>query len=120
MQLSSKEQEQLARRYTQNAEAYRLYLKGYYSLYKFTPDGLMKSFDYFNRAIASDPDYALAYAGLVEAYFNLSFLSSPTDVWTKAAKDQPHVAPPAPRAYPTAAAPGRFAIGSPSGTVVTW
>jgi TolB-like protein/Tfp pilus assembly protein PilF len=84
LQLSSKEQEQLARRYTEDAEAYRLYLKGYYSLYKFTPDGLMKSFVYFNRAIERDPNYALAYAGLVEAYFNLSFLSSPTDVWTKA------------------------------------
>lgn len=74
----------MERRDTGDAGAYRLYLKGYYSLYKFTPDGLTRSFDYFNQAIEKDPNYALAYAGLVEAYFNLSFILSPAEVWTKA------------------------------------
>jgi len=84
LKLSNKEHEQLERRDTGDAEAYRLYLKGYYSLYKFTPEGLTRSFDYFNQAIEKDPNYALAYAGLVEAYFNLSFILSPAEVWTKA------------------------------------
>lgn len=84
LKLSNKEQEQLERRDTGDAGAYRLYLKGYYSLYKFTPEGLTRSFDYFNQAIEKDPNYALAYAGLVEAYFNLSFILSPAEVWTKA------------------------------------
>ncbi|MEN3334944.1 MAG: eukaryotic-like serine/threonine-protein kinase [Blastocatellia bacterium] len=45
---------------------------------------MAKSFDCFNEAIAKDSNYALAYAGLVEAYFNLSFFASPVEVWTKA------------------------------------
>lgn len=84
LKLSDKDQEHLVRRDTGDAEAYRLYLQGYYSLYKFTPEGLVRSFDYFNQAIEKDPNYALAYAGLVEAYFNLSFIESPAEVWTKA------------------------------------
>jgi adenylate cyclase len=84
LKLSDRERNRLTKRYTNDAEAYDLYLKGYYSLYKFTPDGLAKSFEYFNRAVERDPNYALAYAGLVEAYFNLSFLSPPEEVWTKA------------------------------------
>jgi TolB-like protein/Tfp pilus assembly protein PilF len=84
LRLSEKDHERLVKRDTGDAEAYRLYLQGYYSLYKFTPEGLVRSFDYFNQAIEKDPNYALAYAGLVEAYFNLSFIESPAEVWTRA------------------------------------
>ncbi len=84
LKLTDEEQKQLTKRPTENAEAYHLYLRGYYALYKFTPESLAKSFEYFNQAIDKDPEYALAYAGLVEAYFNLSFLVHPAEVWVKA------------------------------------
>ena len=49
-------------------EAYDLYLKGRYSLNKRTPQGFQQAIDYFQQAIAKDPHYALAYAGLADSY----------------------------------------------------
>jgi DNA-binding winged helix-turn-helix (wHTH) protein/TolB-like protein/Tfp pilus assembly protein PilF len=66
--LGSQEKLQLARHYTENIVAYRDYLAGLYSEFTFTRDGMNKAIDYFSRAIASDPSYALAYAGLADAY----------------------------------------------------
>jgi hypothetical protein len=51
---------------TNNPEAYQLYLKGRYYWEKRTPEALDKSKDYFNQAIAKDPNYALAYVGLAD------------------------------------------------------
>ena len=67
-QLSGEQRQQLAKRYTDNVEAYNLYLKGRFFWNKFTPDGLEKSIDYYKQAIALDPNYALAYTGLSGAY----------------------------------------------------
>jgi serine/threonine protein kinase/Tfp pilus assembly protein PilF len=53
---------------TANAEAYRLYLEGRQLWYGRTNDGLKKSIDLFQQAIAADPNYALAYTGLAETY----------------------------------------------------
>ena len=53
---------------TSNAEAYRLYLEGRQLWYGRTPEGLKKSIDSFQQAIAADPNYALAYAGLGDTY----------------------------------------------------
>ena len=53
---------------TSNPEAYRLYLEGRELWYGRTPLGLKKSVDLFQRAIAADPNYALAYAGLADTY----------------------------------------------------
>jgi eukaryotic-like serine/threonine-protein kinase len=53
---------------TSNPEAYRLYLEGRELWYGRTPAGLKKSIDLFKRAIAADPNYALAYAGLADTY----------------------------------------------------
>ena len=49
-------------------EAYELYLKGQYFWNKRTPEGLQKAIDYFQQAIAKDPTYARAYAGLADSY----------------------------------------------------
>jgi TolB-like protein len=68
LKLSAPEQRQLTKRYTENAEAYQLYLRGRYFWNKRTSDGIRKSIDYFNQAIEKDPAYALAYAGLADAY----------------------------------------------------
>jgi TolB-like protein/DNA-binding winged helix-turn-helix (wHTH) protein/Tfp pilus assembly protein PilF len=51
-----------------NAEAYEDYLKGRYFWNKRTGEGLKKAVDYFNQAIAKDPDYAQAYTGLADSY----------------------------------------------------
>jgi serine/threonine protein kinase/tetratricopeptide (TPR) repeat protein len=53
---------------TTNAEAYRLYLEARQNWHGRTKDGLKKSIDQFQQAIAADPKYALAYAGLSDTY----------------------------------------------------
>jgi serine/threonine protein kinase/tetratricopeptide (TPR) repeat protein len=58
----------LAKRFTQSTEAYELYLKGRYYSNKRLPQDLMRSLEYFKQAINADPQYALAYAGLADAY----------------------------------------------------
>jgi serine/threonine protein kinase/Tfp pilus assembly protein PilF len=66
--LSGTEQQRLSRAATTNPEAYRLYLEGRQAWYGRTPDGLNKSIRLFQQAIAADPSYALAYAGLADIY----------------------------------------------------
>lgn len=72
LQLAGLDKKQLARNYTENLEAYQNYVKGRYEEFRFTPDGLQKAIEYFNRAIELDPGYALAYAGLADAYTTAS------------------------------------------------
>jgi serine/threonine protein kinase/tetratricopeptide (TPR) repeat protein len=66
--LSGNEQQRVSRTGTTNPEAYRLYLEGRQAWYGRTPEGLKKSIDLFHQAIAADPSYALAYAGLADTY----------------------------------------------------
>jgi TolB-like protein/Tfp pilus assembly protein PilF len=66
--LTGEEQKQLAKRHTDNPEAYRLYLKGRYHWNKRTPEGSRKGIEYFKEAIDIDSGYALAYAGLADSY----------------------------------------------------
>ena len=68
LKLTNAQKKGLARRYTENAEAYQLYLKGRYHWNKRTEVGIKKSIEYFEQAIALDRNYALAYAGLADAY----------------------------------------------------
>jgi Flp pilus assembly protein TadD len=63
----------MAKRSTTNPEAYELYLKGRYYSEKYTKEGVNKGIGYFRQAIAVDPNYALAYAGLSYAYGVVSF-----------------------------------------------
>jgi DNA-binding winged helix-turn-helix (wHTH) protein/TolB-like protein/Tfp pilus assembly protein PilF len=71
LQLSGEEQQQLAKRYTENSAAYQFYLKGRYFWGKRTPASVNESIGYFENAINQDPHYALAYAGLAESYILL-------------------------------------------------
>jgi serine/threonine-protein kinase len=64
LKLTDAETRQLAKRYTENTAAYQLYLKGRYFFMQFTPEGISKGLDHFHQAIALDPGYALAYAGI--------------------------------------------------------
>ncbi len=66
--LTEEERQRLARRSTENTQAYHAYLKGRFFWNKRTEAGLRKSIAQFDEAIAHDPDYALAYVGLADAY----------------------------------------------------
>jgi DNA-binding winged helix-turn-helix (wHTH) protein/TolB-like protein/Flp pilus assembly protein TadD len=66
--LTGDEKRLLAKRYTDNAEAYGLYLRGRYFWNKRTREGLEKAIEYFHQAIDVDAGYALAYAGLADCY----------------------------------------------------
>jgi DNA-binding SARP family transcriptional activator/TolB-like protein/Tfp pilus assembly protein PilF len=53
---------------TEDAEAYNNYVKGRHAWYKRTPDGFRQAVVYFGDAVAKDPQYAQAYAGLADTY----------------------------------------------------
>jgi len=85
VKLAQGEKERVDRRYTANLDAYRNYLEGRYAEFKFTPDGLNQAIVYFDRAIGIDPSYALAYAGLADAYTTASdWVLSPREALPKA------------------------------------
>ncbi|MEW6208482.1 MAG: winged helix-turn-helix domain-containing protein [Acidobacteriota bacterium] len=66
--LSTEQRQLMGRHYTENAEAYHLYLKGRFFFDKLTPDGVRKSISYFQEAIDKDPNFALAYCGMCASY----------------------------------------------------
>jgi DNA-binding winged helix-turn-helix (wHTH) protein/TolB-like protein/tetratricopeptide (TPR) repeat protein len=68
LELTGDERKQLAKHYTENVEAYQLYVKGRFFWSKFTDEGIAKAIDYFQQAIDKDPTYALAYTGLANSY----------------------------------------------------
>src|SRR6266436_8420180 len=70
--LSGAEQSAIAARPTENTEAHELYLRGRYFFGKRGADNLKRAIDYFNQAIAKDPNYAPAYAGIADSYAILS------------------------------------------------
>jgi TolB-like protein/cytochrome c-type biogenesis protein CcmH/NrfG len=75
LKLTGEEKQRLAKRNTEDAEAYRSYLKGRYYWNKRSPEGMQKAANYFQQAIDKDPAYALAYAGLADTYVYLSFFN---------------------------------------------
>jgi eukaryotic-like serine/threonine-protein kinase len=86
LRLSGEEERLLGKRYTEDAEAYRLYLKGLFYWNKRTSEGIAKSIEFFNQAIVRDPGYALPYAGLADAYLLAAFYGAlpPKDILPKA------------------------------------
>jgi serine/threonine-protein kinase len=68
LRLTGEEKQRLTKRYTQDSQAYQLYLKGRYFWDKRSPDALESAIEYFQQAIHQDPNYALAYVGLADAY----------------------------------------------------
>ena len=85
VKVAPQEHSLLASQATVNPEAYQLYLQGRTAFSRFTPDSLTKSAEYFNLAIAKDPGYALAYAGLADSYIQLAGrLLPPHEVMPKA------------------------------------
>jgi TolB-like protein/DNA-binding winged helix-turn-helix (wHTH) protein len=68
LRLTGAEEKRLAKSYTANPEAYQDNLKGRYWRNKSTGEGFDKGIEYFQQAIAKDPNYALAYSGLADCY----------------------------------------------------
>ena len=71
--LTLKAKGQIEKNQTSNVEAYDLYLQGRFFWNQRTEEGQKKSIECFEKSIAIDPDYALAYTGLADAYFILTW-----------------------------------------------
>jgi TolB-like protein/Flp pilus assembly protein TadD len=76
----------IGRRQTRDAEAYDLYLRGRYLWNHFTPPTTRRAIEHFARATALDPDYALAWSGLADAYSAapINGDAEPREVWARA------------------------------------
>ena len=68
MQLTGEEKNSLQKRYTDNTEAYQLYLQGRFFWKKRNVEGLNTAIRFFEKAIEKDPEFALAWAGLADTH----------------------------------------------------
>ena len=87
VQLTAGEKRRIEEPGTENLEAYTLYLQGRYFRNQWNEAGMRQAIGYFEQAIARDPSFALAYAGMADAYLLLPFLSvttRPLEVFPKA------------------------------------
>jgi eukaryotic-like serine/threonine-protein kinase len=88
VRLSGGQQEQVTKRYTENVEAYRLYLLGRYYTNTYSEENIKRAIPFFDKAIALDPRYALAYAARGECFSALGDLSLPmSEAMAKAKQD---------------------------------
>ena len=71
--LLKSEKKALLKRYTEDPEAYNLYLKGIYNLRRYTVEGFQEAIKYLELTLQKDPDYALAYVGLSEVFYGISY-----------------------------------------------
>jgi serine/threonine protein kinase len=86
LKLTGQDQEKLTKRYTENADAYRFYLKGRYFWNQRLTESLKKAAEFFEQAVAVDPLYAKAYSGLADCYTMLSIYHelSPQEAFPRA------------------------------------
>ena len=76
LKLTGAEQEQLAKRPTENLKAFQYYMQGRTAAQRRTNADLLASVSYYEKALQEDGKYALAYAGLSDAYANLGYYGS--------------------------------------------
>jgi eukaryotic-like serine/threonine-protein kinase len=91
VKLLGEEKAAILKRYSDNAEAYELYLKGLYHSYRWTDEGFPKSLEYFKKALEKDPGFAPAHAKIADYYNFHSFVGglSPNEIigdWRAAAQ----------------------------------
>jgi TolB-like protein len=86
VQLTGAERERLAKRRTENAQANLAYMRGRFFWNKRTEEGYYKATEHFRQAIAADPNFGLAYAGLADTYHLLGDYSSlpPREIFPRA------------------------------------
>jgi serine/threonine-protein kinase len=88
VKLLRKEKDKLVKRYTEDLQAYQLYLKGNYFINKYAADEVRKGLESFHEAVAKDPNFALALCGIGTAYASFGTLSLlPADEAFSKAKD---------------------------------
>ena len=80
LKLTETDTQRLAKRDTQNPEAWQLYQRGRFHVFRLTPAEVKKGIDYFEQAIEIDPTYALAYSGISDAYRSLAIGSEMSPV----------------------------------------
>ena len=73
LRITGDERRHLRKRHTENTDAYQTYLMGLFFWNKRSKEGLNKAVKYFLQAIETDPGYALAYAGLADSYFLITY-----------------------------------------------
>ncbi len=71
LKLTGEDAKGVTKRYTDNNDAYQLYLKGRFYWNKLTPEDVRKSIGFYQQAIDKDPAFALAYVGISDAYMLL-------------------------------------------------
>jgi len=76
IKLLSAEKEAILKRHTDDLEAYNLYLMGIYFLRMYSAEGFNNAIEYFEQSLQQDPNYALAYYGLAEVYYAISYWSN--------------------------------------------
>jgi tetratricopeptide (TPR) repeat protein len=86
VKLSRADEQKLAKNYTENVEAHELFLRGRFQWRKLTQPDIEKGIVYLQQAVDADPSYALAYAGIAEAYRALAVAGElpPGEIWPNA------------------------------------
>ncbi len=86
LELSGEDKKRLAKRYTENIEAYQAYMKGRFWWNRRGEEGFKRAIEFFNEAISLDRNYALAYAGLADCYAIMSpyGITGPKESYPKA------------------------------------
>jgi tetratricopeptide (TPR) repeat protein len=88
LELTGAEEKHVTARYTENAEAYQSYLEGRYYWSRYTKKGIEKAIKHFRHAIEVDPNYALAYAGIVDCYLRLATNYLPPEDYMQASSNR--------------------------------
>jgi TolB-like protein len=85
LKLTGEEEKRVTARYTENAAAYQSYLEGRFHWSRYTRRGIEKAITHFRQAIELDPNYALAYAAIVDCYLRLAtdYLPPEDDLGTR-------------------------------------
>jgi len=88
LNLTGEEERQITARYTEHAKAYQSYLEGRYHWSSYTKKGIEKAINHFRRALELDPNYALAYAAIIDCYLRLTtnYLPAESDYLTAEVK----------------------------------
>lgn len=86
LRLSGEQKEKLTKRFTENREAYEFYLKGRHAWGRRGNEDLKRGVEYFRQAIAKDPEYSLAYAGIADCLLLLGLFGadSPREIMPQA------------------------------------
>jgi len=86
VKLLGEEKAKIVKRYTEDPDAYNLYLKGVYFVNKMSEEGTQRGLEYFQKSIEKDPNFALAYLGIASTYATIGNLSllPPKQIFPKA------------------------------------